>query len=157
MNFCILWAILDNSSCLGIHTLCRPWSLVHWQIFSNFARRGHIRKTSNFDPTFGKRTPPHQVSSTPYFLHSLPVSFPSRKFLEMPAMQAKLKSSFASFDLIRCVQINGLLRYMKHIVNIKILFVWWYKSIQLCWRRISDTLRLWWSWYHLKRVVIKWD
>ena len=29
--------------------------------------------------------------SAPYFSHSLPVSFPSRKFLETPATQAKLR------------------------------------------------------------------
>ena len=30
----------------------------------------------------------HPLPSAPYFSHSLPVSFPSRKFLETPVMQA---------------------------------------------------------------------
>lgn len=42
----------------------------------------------------------------------------------MPASQAKKESSFASFDVIRCVQINGLPKYMKHckFQNIVYLF-----------------------------------
>ena len=52
MNFCFLWAILEKCACRQPYTniVC----LAHWEIFPNFTRRVCVRKSSNFDPIFGK-------------------------------------------------------------------------------------------------------
>ena len=56
MNFCFLWVILEKSVC-PTHTLKASLIfLVYGQIFPNFACRGQIKKTSNFDPIFGIKT-----------------------------------------------------------------------------------------------------
>ena len=56
MNFCFLWVILEKSVC-PTHTLKASLIfLVYGQIFPNFASRGQIKKTSNFDPIFGIKT-----------------------------------------------------------------------------------------------------
>ena len=113
MNFCFLWAILQKMCLPHPYTTLSLTFLVHWQIFPNFACRGHIRKSSNFNPILVKQTKFVLVRPSP----DMYIHFPNFFFFKWTMTDPTIKRAYLRILFVLADSIKPILGTCQKEVN----------------------------------------